>query len=171
MEIRTFCDVRLGDTKLYVAVMLAATIWLSWQQIVGLFLLAVPIASIVRTFVYEEVFREPREYCQKMSRACRRALARKFFYAFTCEYCFSHWVTLVFVALTGYKLMYDDLRGYVIGFFALVFVANFYLNIYSRLRLEITSEKKEIEAKEKTIQKLETDLQNSPATVDRGDGR
>lgn len=153
------------------AVLLAATIWLDWQHIVGLFLLAIPIASIVRTVVYEEVFREPREYCQKMSRACRSAAARKFFYAFTCEYCFSHWATLGFVALTGFKLMYNDFRGYVIGFFSLVLVANFYLNIYSRLRLEITSEKKEIEAKEKTIEKLDTDLQKSPATVERGDGR
>lgn len=149
---------------------LAAEIWLDWQHIAGLFLLAIPIASVVRTVVYEEVFREPREFCVNMSRTCRRLTARKFFYLFTCEYCFSHWVTLLFVAMTGYRLMYDDFRGYVIAFFALVLVANFYLNLYGRLRLEITSEKKDIEAKEKTIQKLEADLHSNQASL-KGDNR
>jgi hypothetical protein len=141
---------------------------LSWQQIVGLFILAIPIACVARTVVFEEVLREPREWCQRKSKACQTALARKFFYLFTCEYCFSHWVTLAFMAMTRYKLMYHDFRGYVVGFFALVFVANFYLNLYSRLRLEISSEKKTIEAKEKQIEQIDTQLQGSRQG---GDGR
>lgn len=140
---------------------------LDWPQIVGLFVLALPIACVVRTVIYEEVFREPREWCQEKSKACARFVARKFYYLFTCEYCFSHWVTLIFVAATGYKLMYADFRGYVIGFFALVFVANFYLNLYSRLRLEIHSEKKSIEAKEKQIEQIDTELKQG--SVGEGD--
>ena len=143
-------------------------IYFDWQHIVGLFVLALPIACVARTVVFEEVFREPREWCVRNSRTCRTAMARKFFYLFTCEYCFSHWVTIFFMAVTGYKLMFTDFRGYLVGFFALVFVANFYLNIYSRLRLEIHSEKKEIEAKEKTIEKLEAELR-SPAQPIIGD--
>jgi hypothetical protein len=131
---------------------------LTWQQIVGLFVLALPVACIARTVVFEEVFREPRDWCVKQSKSCRKLVSRKFFYLFTCEYCFSHWVTLAFVALTGYKLMYDDFRGYLIGFFSLVFVANMYLNVYSRLRLEITSEKKVIEHREKQIEQIDTEL-------------
>ena len=78
---------------------------------------------------------------------------------FTCEYCFSHWVTLLFLILTRFKLLMDDWRGYVVSFFALVFVANAYLNLYSRLRVDITSEKKEIEVKEKEIEKKERELE------------
>jgi hypothetical protein len=138
---------------------------LSWQQIAGLFVLAIPIACIARTVVFEEVFREPREYCQDMSRHGRSKLVRKFFYLFTCEYCFSHWVTLAVLVVTRYRLMYDDWRGYLVSFFSLVFVANAYMNLYARLRVDITSEKKaievkekEIEAKDKEIQKLEVEM-------------
>lgn len=140
--------------------------FLTWQQIVGLFILAIPIACVARTVVYEEVFREPREFCIRKSEACRTLLARKFFYLFTCEYCFSHWVTLVLLLITHYRLMYEDFRGYLVSFFSLVFVANIYLNFYSRLRVDITSGKKEIEAKEIQIEKLETELRSGP----RGDG-
>lgn len=134
---------------------------LNWQQIVGLFVLAIPIACIARTVVYEEIFREPREFCIRKSEACRSLLTRKFFYIFTCEYCFSHWVTLLTLIVTRYHLMYADFRGYLVAFFSLVFVSNLYLGLYSRLRVDITSEKKEIEAKEKQIEKIETEIQSS----------
>jgi hypothetical protein len=127
-------------------------------QIAGLLLLAIPIACVARTVVFEEVFREAREFCENKSKNCSNFFTRKFFYLFTCEYCFSHYVTLFFIAITGYHLLFPDWRGYLIGFFALVFVANLYLNLYSRLRVDISSEKKEIEAKEKQIEKLETEL-------------
>ena len=117
-------------------------------QIIWLFVLAVPIASIAWTVTHEEVFREPREYCARQSKNCRRLIERKFFYLFTCEYCFSHYVAALFLLLTGYKLLYPDWRGYLIGGFALVWVANQYMSIYNRLRLDIKSERVEIETKE-----------------------
>ena len=129
--------------------------YITWQQIVGLFVLAIPIACIARTVIFEEVFREPREFCAHKSKTCRSLLQRKFFYLFTCEYCFSHYVTIAFLVGSHYHLMFLDWRGYVVGFFALVFVANIYLNLYSRLRVEISAEKKEIEAKQKHIEKIE----------------
>ena len=116
-------------------------------QIIWLFLLAIPIACVAWTVTHEEVFREPREYCVKRSKS-RRLIERKFFYLFTCEYCFSHYVTALFLFLTGYKLLYTDWRGYLIGGFALVWVANQYMSIYNRLRLDIKSERVEIETKE-----------------------
>jgi hypothetical protein len=94
------------------------------QQIFWLAILAIPIACIARTVTAEEIFREAREYCEHNSRACRNLLARKFFYVFTCEYCFSHYVTILFLLLTRFKLLIDDWRGYVISLFALVMVAN-----------------------------------------------
>ena len=148
---------------------------LNWQQIVGLFVLAVPIATIARTVVFEEVFREPREFCQRKSKTCRTAVARKFFYLFTCEYCFSHWVTLAVLVVTRYKLMYDDWKGYLVAFFSLVFVANSYLNLYARLRVDITSEKKAIEIKEKEIEARDMEIQKLEVEMSggapRGNGR
>src|SRR5947208_16105224 len=130
-------------------------------QVATLLLLAIPIACVAWTVTHEEVFREPREFCVRQSNSCRRWYQRKFFYLFTCEYCFSHWVTIAFLILTRFKLMYDDSRGYIISFFSLVFVANAYLNLYSRLRVDITSEKKEIEAKEKGIEKMDMEIRST----------
>lgn len=117
-------------------------------QIIYLFLLAIPIACISWTVTHEEVFREPRDFCVSRSQTCRRWYERKFFYLFTCEYCFSHYVTIFFLFITRYQLLFDDWRGYLIGGFALVWVANQYMSLYNRLRLDIKSERLESEIKE-----------------------
>ena len=106
-------------------------------QIVWLFVLAIPIASVAWTVTHEEVFREIREYCVRCSKGCRNVVQRKFFYLFTCEYCFSHYVTAAFLALTRFKLLYQDWRGYIIALFALVYVANFYMSLYAALRVDL----------------------------------
>lgn len=121
------------------------------EQLAFLFILGFPIASVAWTVTHEEVFREPREWCKKNSEDCRRLVQRKFFYLFTCEYCFSHYVVIAFLILTRFKLLLDDWRGYVIAFFALVWVANVYMNIYARVRLDIKKERVEIEAQEKSM--------------------
>ncbi len=123
-------------------------------QIIVLFVLAIPVACVAWTVTHEEVFREPREYCVERSRTCRRWYQRKFFYLFTCEYCFSHYVTIFFLFVTGYKLLYEDWRGYLVGGFALVWVANQYMSLYNRLRLDIKSEKIETNIKEKVAEKV-----------------
>ena len=122
------------------------------QQLAFLFILAIPIASVAWTVTHEEVFREPRDWCKKNSEVCRRAVGRKFFYLFTCEYCFSHYVTVVFLFITRFKLLYVDWRGYLVSGFALVWIANVYMNIYAHIRLDIKRERVEIEAQEKTVQ-------------------
>ena len=106
---------------------------------------------------HEEVFREPREWCANKSSTCRGLLQRKFFYLFTCEYCFSHWVALFFLILTGYKLLFDDWRGYLIGGFALVWIANLYMSIFGRLRLDIKHERIDIKAKEEQLEAKSAD--------------
>ncbi len=113
-------------------------------QIIGLFILAIPIACVAWTMTHEEVLREPREYCEQKSRSCRAWYTRKFFYLFTCEYCFSHYVTIVFLIITRYTLLYDGWRGYLISGFSLVWIANQYMSIYGRLRLDIKRERVEI---------------------------
>src|ERR1700728_476710 len=106
-------------------------------QVSWLLLLAIPIACIAWTVTHEEVFREPREYCINRSKVGRTLLERKFFYLFTCEYCFSHYVTIIFLLLTGYKLLMDDWRGYLIAGFALVWVANVYMSLFAFIRQDI----------------------------------
>lgn len=119
-----------------------------WQQIVWLFVLALPIATVSWTVTHEEIFREAREYCVSRSKTCRSLVQRKFFYIFTCEYCFSHYVTAFFLFVTRYHLLLDDWRGYLLSFFALAGMTNVYLSLFGRLRVEIKSERLEVEAKE-----------------------
>jgi hypothetical protein len=119
------------------------------SQITWLFVLAIPIACVAWTVTHEEVLREPREYCVNCSKNSRTLLRRKFFYLFTCEYCFSHYVTIAFLALTNFQLLLEGWKGYVIGGFALVYVANFYMSIFALLRQAIKKEKVEIEVMQK----------------------
>ena len=120
-------------------------------QLLELFVLAIPIACISWTVTHEEVFREPRDYCLRRSQSCRRWYERKFFYLFTCEYCFSHYVAAAFLLITRFKLLFDDWRGYLVALFALVWIANQYMSIYNRLRLDIKTEKLEGEIKEEVV--------------------
>jgi hypothetical protein len=120
-------------------------------QLLELFILAIPIACISWTVTHEEVFREPRDYCVHRSQSARRWYERKIFYLFTCEYCFSHYVTAAFLLITRFKLLFDDWRGYLVALFALVWIANQYMSIYNRLRLDIKTEKLEGEIKEEVV--------------------
>ena len=117
-------------------------------QIIWLFVLAIPIACIAWTVTHEEILYEPRQYCVDKSQKCARLYQRKFFYLFTCEYCFSHYITAFFLFITRYKLLYEDWRGYLIAGFALVWIANQYMSLYGRLRLDIKRERVEIKQAE-----------------------
>lgn len=110
------------------------------MQIYWMIILSVVVASIAWTVTQEEIFREPREYCAKKSKTCNNIFQRKFFYVFTCEYCFSHWVTLFILILTQFRLLVDDWRGYILAFFVIPWLANQWMSIYRRLRLEIKHE-------------------------------
>lgn len=118
------------------------------SQLFWLFILAIPVACIAWTVTHEEVFREPREYCVARSKNGKGILERKFFYLFTCEYCFSHYVTVFFIFFTDFRLLLDDWRGYIIAGFALVWVANTYMSLMAYLRQGIKKEKTEIQLME-----------------------
>ena len=117
-------------------------------QIIYLFILPLPIACIAWTVTHEEVFREPRDFCSKRSKECRALVERKFFYLFTCEYCFSHYVTILFLFITKYHLLYDDWRGYLVGGFALIWLANIYMSFFGLIRVGMKKEKMEADLKE-----------------------
>jgi len=124
-------------------------------QLVLLFIFAVPVACVSWTVTHEEVFREPREWLTSRSNASRNILIRKFFYLFTCEYCFSHYAAIGMPALTGFTMVFSDWRGYLIAGFSLVWIANLYMSLFGRLRLAITSERQDIAVVEKMVQKEE----------------
>jgi hypothetical protein len=119
------------------------------MQIIWLFVLAIPIACISWTVVFEEIFREPREYFVKRSQQDKTLFKRKFFFLFTCEYCFSHYITIIFLFFTNYKLLINDWRGYIIAGFSLVWIANLYMNLFGLIRQDIKKEKTEITEIEK----------------------
>jgi len=123
------------------------------SQLLSLFVIAIPIACIAWTITHEEVFREPREFCIKRSTSGKSIFRRKFFYLFTCEYCFSHYVTAFFLFITEYRLLFEDWRGYLISGFSLVFVANAYMSLFALLRQSIKKEKTQIEVLEKKVEK------------------
>ncbi|PWG80762.1 hypothetical protein [Pararcticibacter amylolyticus] len=121
-------------------------------QIVWLFVLAIPIACIAWTITHEEIFREPREYCVRCSREGKTALKRKFFYLFTCEYCFSHYVTIFILVLSGFKLLLPDWRGYILSGFSLVWIANVYMSLYNLVRIDLKKEKLQAKKEEQELE-------------------
>jgi hypothetical protein len=128
-------------------------------QLIWLFTLAIPIACIAWTVTHEEVFREPRDFCIVKSQRGKTLFMRKFFYLFTCEYCFSHYVTIFMLIITRYHLLFNDWRGYFLGGFALVWIANIYMSLYGFIRIDIK--------KEGIITKIEEKKAKEPGTSER----
>lgn len=127
------------------------------HQLTLLFVFAIPVACVSWTITHEELFRELREWFTARSNASRNIVSRKFFYLFTCEYCFSHYVTIGMLFLTRFTLVFEDWRGYLIAGFSLVWIANLYMSLFGRLRVAIASERQEIEGLETMVTKGEDD--------------
>jgi hypothetical protein len=141
------------------------------EGLLTLVVLALPIASIAWTVTHEDIFKEPREYLAQRSQSARSLLAKKFFYLFTCEYCFSHWVTAGVLAFTEFRLLYDDWRGYVVSGFALVWIANHYMSLFGRLRLGIRSERIDVKLKEELREQVAETPKASPPAQFRSSAR
>lgn len=109
-------------------------------QIYWLTILSMVVACIAWTVTQEEIFAEWRRYCDGKRKTGGNILQRKFFYVFTCEYCFSHWVTILILILSGFRLLIDDWRGYILAFFLLPWLANQWMSLYRLLRVGIKHE-------------------------------
>ena len=110
------------------------------EQIYTLIILSLVVSSVAWTVTQEEVFSEFHDYCARCSDTAGNILARKFFYLFTCEYCFSHWVTVGVLIVSGFKLLFDDWRGYLVAFFVLPWLANQWMSLYRHIRVSIKHE-------------------------------
>ena len=124
-------------------------------QLLTLVILAIPVACVTWTVIHEEVFREVREYFERKSRTARHVPARKLCYLFTCAYCFSHYVAILALVLTRFTLLVPGWRGYILAGFGLVWLANVYMGLFMRLRLDIKHEGEE-------ITKVERQLEETP---------
>jgi len=124
------------------------------EQVAYLFLLALPVACIAWTVTHEELFKEPRDFCVQKSKSSKTILKRKFYYVFTCEYCFSHYVVIAFLILTRYHLLFADWRGYLIGGFALVWIANVYMSIFGFVRVGMKKEKMDADIEELKLKEI-----------------
>jgi len=116
-----------------------------------LFILAIPIACISWTVTHEDIWKESREYCKRKSETGSTFLMRKFFYVFTFEYCFSHYVTILILAISNYQLIFTDWRGYLVSGFSLVWIANIYMNLYAWIRIDIKKERISTQVEEKKL--------------------
>ena len=122
-------------------------------QITWLFILAIPVACISWTVTHEEIFSEPRNYCKTKSQQGKSIFTRKFFYLFTCEYCFSFYVTALLLIITRYQLLFSDWRGYMVSGFSLIWIANIYMSLLLFIRTDIKKEGLDAKIKETTLQK------------------
>ena len=86
-------------------------------QVYTLLILSLVVASIAWTVTQETIFEEWRDGAKRRSENASNILARKFFYVWTCEYCFSHWVTILVLIVSDFRLLIDDWRGYALAFF------------------------------------------------------
>ncbi len=121
-------------------------------------MLAIPVACVAWTVTHEEIFREPREFCETKCKTCPSFVLRKFFYLFTCEYCFSHYVAALALWFTHFKLLIDDWKGYVLALFALVWVANVYMNLFAFIRVDLRLDRGKANVTERQIQKIDREM-------------
>jgi hypothetical protein len=126
-------------------------------QLLWLLILAVPVACVAWTVTHEELFAEFHSWCLARSQACRRMYARKFFYLLTCEYCFSHYVAAGAVGITGFRLLVPGWPGALLAWLGVVWIANVYMSLFVRLRLDIKRERVEIKVEEGAARAREQD--------------
>jgi hypothetical protein len=62
-------------------------------------------------------------------------------------------VTVLFLFITHYHLLFDDWRGYLIGGFALVWISNIYMSLFGFIRVGMKKERIEASLREKELKK------------------
>lgn len=98
-----------------------------------IFILTLVVACLTWSVTKEEVFREVRDYCNLRCRIEKFLLRRKFFYLFTCEYCFSHYVAIAVVWASGYRVQ-GGVVGFLLTVFLLVMTSNIVMSLFTLLR-------------------------------------
>ena len=127
---------------------------MAYNQTAALFILAIPVACIAWTVTHEEIFIEVREFAIRKKKYAKSLLVRKIFYPVSCEYCFSHYVTILVLIITHFTLLFSDWRGYLVSGFALVWIANIYISLFGLLRVDIRKQRLKSDQVEIEINKM-----------------
>lgn len=118
------------------------------SQTAWVFLQALPVACIAWTWTQEEIFREAQEAFKDLTKdETRSQFTRKLAFGMTCEYCFSHWIAAIIIAITQFKFLVPGLWGYVLAWFSIAWIANVYMSLFRRLRLDIKEAKQDTDSK------------------------
>ena len=136
------------------------------EQLVEIFIIPLAIACIAWTVTHEEIFREPRDYCVNQSKTAKGLLQRKFFYLFTCEYCFSHYIAAFFLIITGYQLLYPDWRGYLLAGFVWIWIANIYMSLFGLLRQNLKKDRIEASIKDIEYKEIKEEVREEEEVKD-----
>lgn len=112
-------------------------------SLITILLLAIPVACVSWTVTHEALFEELNDYCTKKSKKSKSFFVRKFCYIFTCEYCFSHYVTILLLIFTHSQFLYTGALGYILAGFSIVWVANVYMSLFALLRIDLKKIRKE----------------------------
>jgi len=115
---------------------------------VRLAILGIPTAVVTWTVTHEEVLREFQDWCGQRAKSRKPLYQRKFFYLLTCEYCLSHYISAIFLGITRFQILLSGWRGYLLAWLTTVWLANVYMSLYGRLRLDIRHEHLQIKTKE-----------------------
>ena len=67
-------------------------------------------------------------------------------------------MTIGALILTGYKLLIDDWRGYLISGFALVWMANVYMSLFGFIRVGMKETKMEADIDELRLKKVKKEM-------------
>jgi hypothetical protein len=127
-------------------------------QVLLLFLLAIPVACASWTITHEEIFKELHEFCLHHSQSCKR-IYQQILLCVDVRILPESLCDAALLIITEYRLVYDSWRGYLMADLSIVWIANFYMAIFGRLRLELKSQKLEIAEGER---RAESESENSP---------
>ena len=126
-------------------------------------MLALPVCCVTWTLTHEEIFREVQDWLADKSEHSRFWIMRKFYFAPTCDFCLSHYVAGGLIAATGFQIMLDDWRGYILRL-TVTAVANIYLSAFAHIRVELRKERTELrEVEGRTKRRTENGFRNEPS--------
>ena len=122
-------------------------------QVIWLFILAIPVACVAWTVTREEIFANMHTYLKTISDKSTNWFVKKICYLFTCEYCFSFYVTALLLIITKYQLLFADWRGYLISELSLIWIANAYMSLYFFIKIDTKKRGTEAKIEEKDLLK------------------
>lgn len=119
-----------------------------------LLLLSIAVATTTWTITNEDIFKTFRRNCAHLAdRPDLPIVWRKLCYIFTCGYCLSHWMTVVWflVFMESWRLI--DWPSRLVYAFVVIAVANVWMTGYALLRTKLKRERTEAEMSQRSLER------------------